>query len=80
MFHTTPHSACGHCQPRRSIVLGLLLATAVKVSPSCATTSKDAPLPADAKRALVDVHHHVWAPAFLKELESRKLTESPARN
>ena len=80
MFHTTPHSACGHCQPRRSFLTGLLTATAATVLPSCATTSKDAPLPADAKRALVDVHHHVWAPAFLKELESRKLAEPPARN
>jgi predicted TIM-barrel fold metal-dependent hydrolase len=37
-------------------------------------------MPAEAKRALVDVHHHVWAPAFLKELETRKLAEPPARN
>jgi predicted TIM-barrel fold metal-dependent hydrolase len=80
MFHTTTDSSCNHCQPRRSFLTGLLTATAATVLPSCATTSKDAPLPAEAKRALVDVHHHVWAPAYLKELEARKLAEPPARN
>ena len=80
MFHTTTDSSCNHCAPRRSFLTGLLTATAASVLPSCATTSKDAPMPAEAKRALVDVHHHVWAPAFLKELETRKLAEPPARN
>jgi len=80
MFHTTTDSSCNHCAPRRSFLTGLLTATAATVLPSCATTSKDAPMPAVAKRALVDVHHHVWAPAFLKELEARKLAEPPARN
>jgi predicted TIM-barrel fold metal-dependent hydrolase len=37
-------------------------------------------LPAEAKRALVDVHHHVWAPDYLKGLEASKLAEAPARN
>lgn len=80
MLHSTIDASCHHCQPRRRFLSGLLTATAVTVLPSCATTSKDAPLPAVAKRALVDVHHHVWAPEFLKELESRKLAEPPARN
>jgi hypothetical protein len=48
--------------------------------PGCAVTSKNAATPAVAKRALIDVHHHIWAPNFLKELEARKLAEPPARN
>lgn len=63
MQHTTD-STCNHCQPRRGFLTGLLAATAATVLPSCATTSKNAPLPAEAKRPLIDVHHHVWAPAF----------------
>jgi predicted TIM-barrel fold metal-dependent hydrolase len=80
MLHSPIDPSCHHCQPRRRFLSGLLTATAATVLPSCATTSKDAPLPGVAKRALVDVHHHVWAPEFLKELESRKLAEPPARN
>lgn len=48
--------------------------------PSCAVSSPKNASPLEAKRDLVDVHHHVWAPAFLKELETRKLAEPPARN
>jgi 6-methylsalicylate decarboxylase len=77
-FH--PQDGCNQCTPRRGFLTGLLAAGAAAVLPSCATSSKDAPLPGVAKRSLVDVHHHVWAPAFLKELETRKLAEPPARN
>lgn len=85
MPHTAPHTppalaSCLHCQPRRGFLSGLVAATAATVLPSCATSSKDAPVPAQAQRPLVDVHHHVWAPAFLKELETRQLAEPPARN
>lgn len=48
--------------------------------PSCAVSNPKNASPLEAKRDLVDVHHHVWAPAFLKELETRKLAEPPARN
>ena len=71
---------CTHCQPRRGFLTSLLAAGASLAMPGCATKSGSAPLPSVAKRALVDVHHHVWAPAFLKELEARKLAEPPARN
>ncbi len=80
MLHTTPSNSCHQCAPRRNFLTGLLATGAAAVLPGCATTSKDAPLPAQAKRALVDVHHHVWAPAFLKGLEAYKLAEPPARN
>lgn len=71
---------CLHCQPRRGFLTQLLAAGTALALPGCAVTSKTAALPAQAGRALVDVHHHVWAPAFLKELEARKLAEPPARN
>ena len=74
------HNACLECAPRRHFLTGLLATSSAAVLPGCASTSKDAPLPAQAKRALVDVHHHVWAPAFLKGLEANKLAEAPGRN
>ena len=64
MLNTTPPNSCLQCQPRRHFLTGLLATGAAAVLPSCATSSKDAPMPAQAKRALVDVHHHVWAPGF----------------
>ena len=48
--------------------------------PSCAVSNPKNASPLEAKRDLVDVHYHVWAPAFLKKLETRKLAEPPARN
>ena len=70
---------CNHCQPRRGFLTQLLASGAALALPGCAVSSKTAALPAQDKRGLVDVHHHVWAPAFLKELEARKLAEPPAR-
>lgn len=71
---------CGQCQPRRGFLTSLLATGAALALPGCAVTSKNAEAPAVGKRALIDVHHHVWAPNFLKELEARKLAEPPARN
>ena len=80
MHPTHAAGSCTHCQPRRQFLTGLLSATAATVLPGCAATSNSANGTTPSPRALVDVHHHVWAPAFLKELEARKLAEPPARN
>jgi 6-methylsalicylate decarboxylase len=74
MFQANSANACSHCRQRRQFLSGLLSATAAAVLPGCATDPSTSP------RALVDVHHHVWAPEFLKELSTRKLAEPPARN
>ena len=73
-------TTCLDCLPRRGFLTGLLATGAATVLPSCALPKPKNASPLEAKRDLVDVHHHVWAPAFLKELEARKLAEPPARN
>jgi len=80
MQQTNLNHSCVDCLPRRSFLTGLLATGAASVLSSCAVTPPKNASPLEAKRDLVDVHHHVWAPAFLKELESRKLAEPPARN
>jgi len=80
MIHANTSTTCFDCLPRRGFLTGLLATGAAAVLPSCAVTKPINASPLEAKRDLVDVHHHVWAPAFLKELETRKLAEPPARN
>lgn len=79
MHHATT-TTCLDCLPRRGFLTGLLATGAATVLTSCALPKPKNASPLEAKRDLVDVHHHVWAPAFLKELETRKLAEPPARN
>ena len=79
MQHATT-TTCLDCLHRRGFLTGLLATGAATVLPSCALPKPQNASPLEAKRDLVDVHHHVWAPAFLKELEARKLAEPPARN
>ena len=46
-----------------------------------ALSSSATAAPSDTSLAtLIDVHHHVFAPNYLKELESAGLAELPARN
>ena len=80
MLNTFTKNTCLDCLPRRGFLTGLLATGAATVLPSCAVSNPKNASPLEAKRDLVDVHHHVWAPAFLKELETRKLAEPPARN
>ena len=80
MTHANTSTKCFDCLPRRGFLTGLLATGAATVLPSCAVNKPTNASPLEAKRDLVDVHHHVWAPAFLKELETRKLAEPPARN
>ena len=80
MQQTNLNHSCLDCLPRRGFLTGLLATGAASVLSSCAVPPPKNASPLEAKRDLVDVHHHVWAPAFLKELESRKLAEPPARN
>ena len=80
MTHANTSTTCFDCLPRRGFLTGLLATGAAAVLPSCAVNKPTNASPLEAKRDLVDVHHHVWAPAFLKELETRKLAEPPARN
>ena len=80
MPHSFNHLSCSDCLPRRGFLTGLLATGAATVLPSCAITKTPTASPLEARRDLVDVHHHVWAPEFLKELEARKLAEPPARN
>ena len=80
MQQTNLNHSCLDCLPRRGFLTRLLATGAASVLSSCAVPPTKNASPLEAKRDLVDVHHHVWAPAFLKELESRKLAEPPARN
>ena len=80
MTHANTSTTCIDCLTRRGFLTGLLATGAATVLPSCAVTKPINASPLEAKRDLIDVHHHVWAPAFLKELETRKLAEPPARN
>jgi len=80
MTHANTSTTCFDCLPRRGFLTGLLATGAATMLPSCAVTKPINASPLEAKRDLVDVHHHVWAPAYLKELEARKLAEPPARN
>jgi len=80
MSHLPHPPTCCDGLPRRGFLTGLLATGVATVLPSCAVPSTKITPPLQARRDLVDVHHHVWAPAFLKELETRKLAEPPARN
>ena len=80
MIHANTSTTCFDCLPRRGFLTGLLATGAATMLPSCAVNKPTNASSLEAKRDLVDVHHHVWAPAFLKELETRKLAEPPARN
>ncbi|MEY4363711.1 MAG: hypothetical protein RLZZ24_1063 [Pseudomonadota bacterium] len=87
MSHHTDAKACFHCQgpSRRGFLTDLVKYSAASAigggalagCANLATATEGAAAP---KRELIDVHHHVWAPAFLKELQLKKLAEPPAIN
>ena len=71
MQQTNLNHTCLDCLPRRGFLTGLLATGAASVLSSCAVPPPKNASPLEAKRDLVDVHHHVWAPAFLKELDRK---------
>jgi len=79
------HLSCASCctfVKRRGLLTGLLGAGLFAGTEMLSGASSTQALAAEASSSdslLIDVHHHVFAPDYVRELESANLAEAPAR-
>lgn len=78
---TTGCSSCCSFSQRRGLLTGLMGVGLFAGSELMGGTSSSASAAEGAQNEsmLIDVHHHVFAPDYLRELESANLAENPAR-
>ncbi len=61
-------SACGCHMPRRGFLTALAAAGATALLPRCEALAQ-----ASGVRERIDTHHHLFSPAYVKELQALKL-------